>query len=116
MSHTKEPWSIGEYGEVIAAGVMLYTVGTRIPMTAGPNKNEAAANMRRIVDCVNACAGMADPAAEIELMRKVTTGKIEESIASTAEIKRLRAEVASLRQQLATCGVVINDLSKEPLL
>ncbi len=28
------------------------------------------ANLRRIVACVNACAGMKDPAAEIEALRK----------------------------------------------
>lgn len=30
---------------------------------------EAQANARRFVDCWNACAGMADPAAEITAMR-----------------------------------------------
>ena len=45
---------------------------------------DAEATARRIVACVNACAGMADPAAEI------------------AEVKRQRAELlAAMRQTLA---------------
>lgn len=33
-------------------------------------RNNSAGDERRIVDCVNACRGMADPAAEIQAMRE----------------------------------------------
>ena len=34
------------------------------------NRNGSAGDERRIVDCVNACQGMTDPAAEIQAMRE----------------------------------------------
>ena len=64
--HTPEPWRVkfahgtsdvyDKEGELIA---LVYP-------TEGP---ENAANAARIVACVNACKGMADPAAEIAALR-----------------------------------------------
>lgn len=34
-----------------------------------PNLNTVKANLKRIIDCVNACAGMEDPAKEIEALK-----------------------------------------------
>ena len=74
--HTPEPWVATDraikrdngfgYGEIIA----------NVPggNTSGPffvqSNEECEANARRIVACVNACAGMEDPVAEIEKLRR----------------------------------------------
>jgi len=88
--HTQEPWAATDraikrdngfgYGEIIA----------NVPggNTSGPFfvqcDEECEANARRIVSCVNACAGMADPAAEI------------------AELKRQRDEFVGLMELIAS--------------
>ena len=65
--HTPEPWKDGFLRVTALNG------GMRVAVTScdGGNVEIEQANANRIVDCVNACAGMADPAAEIaELKRK----------------------------------------------
>lgn len=63
QKHTPEPWSIGRYDEISAStsdnfGGRINLVGVSTPITAGPDMDEAKANARRIVACVNACAGI----------------------------------------------------------
>jgi hypothetical protein len=79
MSHTKEPWiAVGKrikqdltiIGLSSDAGV---TIGSASGgSTSGPyfveNDEEVAANARRIVACVNACAGIATDALELGRM------------------------------------------------
>lgn len=65
MKHTPEPWyqeSDGG-GSIIAADPQCVEV---IGSTDGKKWQE---NARRIVACVNACAGMADPAKEIAKLK-----------------------------------------------
>jgi hypothetical protein len=59
MSHTQEPWEVEEddNGSIIVSGRQMVNIGYH---------EEAF----RIVACVNACAGMIDPAAEINAMRE----------------------------------------------
>lgn len=61
-SHTPEPWFIcsTEPAEIRTHPYLGSTIGHTIPN---------AHNAHRIVACVNACKGMADPAADIEAMR-----------------------------------------------
>jgi len=60
MSHTPEPWSFGYVPPL-------------------------EANEHRAIACVNACAGMADPEAEIEVMR--------------SKVRRLQDELRNVREQ-----------------
>lgn len=62
--HTPEPWTAapfdGEFERVQARGCV---VAECVP------QDNMSANAARIVECVNACEGMADPAAEIAALR-----------------------------------------------
>ena len=85
--HTPEPWVFDDRPDIdtnfysddatgsIIGGCQEYTFAHR-------DIEERRANARRIVTCVNACAGMADPAAEI------------------AELKRQRDELLALAERL----------------
>lgn len=77
--HTPEPWELGEVGDKIRHfcpakdGTSILTVALEYdnddwePTYFGAVYSREDA--RRIVACVNACAGMADPAAEIAKLR-----------------------------------------------
>jgi hypothetical protein len=59
---TKEPWRLDRYGGVISAdGQEVAANGFTTVCSAGDYQDHAKANSRRIVACVNACAGIADP-------------------------------------------------------
>lgn len=86
--HTPEPWVFDDLQDLEtnfysddATGSIIG--GCQEYMFAHRDIEERRANARRIVTCINACAGMADPAAEI------------------AELKRQRDEL------LAALGVAI---------
>jgi hypothetical protein len=74
--HTATPWKLQKPSW--ARDIYIYECGkditTAIAQVFGhqvdDGEAEAIAHARRIVDCVNACAGMSDPAAEIEAMRE----------------------------------------------
>ena len=82
--HTPEPWAVDEYMAVGGlTGMLIDNAGNHIGTAFNVTMSaEAVTNARRIVTCVNACAGMADPAAEI------------------AELKRQRDELMSLAERL----------------
>ena len=73
--HTPEPWVFDDRPDIdtnfysgdatgsIIGGCQEYTFARR-------DIEERRANARRIVTCVNACAGMADPAAEIAELKR----------------------------------------------
>jgi len=86
--HTPEPWKIDEHenhffimrrwGGGVEPGnssVFGSAYGAHIGSlefvgdTAVPTRKQAEANARRIVACVNACKGMADPENEIAVLR-----------------------------------------------
>ena len=73
QKHTPEPW-------YEAGGIIFYHKGERLLSDSliakffaspryGLNVKTSYANAARVVACVNACAGMADPAAEIAALR-----------------------------------------------
>ena len=75
MKHTSEPWSLLSQRQDIIKG----KDGSHILECIGHEANpRTQANADRIVACVNACAGMEDPAYEIAKLRE--------------EVKRLRGE------------------------
>lgn len=72
--HTPEPWAIhpnpsyicNEQGAEIAT---LWCIGEAAGVQGMKYYPESDANAQRIVACVNACAGMVDPAKEIAELR-----------------------------------------------
>ena len=74
MKHTKEPWYIGYVHQsngpaILAKYVTENQTGIQwIGTTIGEKTCDA--NAARIVACVNACAGMDDPATEIANLRE----------------------------------------------
>ena len=83
MKHTPEPWEFAEwntginnspgFGLMTDVGSLNVTVHTRKPKGNGFDEvdctDQAIADARRIVSCVNACAGIEDPAAAIQAAR-----------------------------------------------
>ena len=102
--HTPEPWGlVGEPNgytvwNVVDDGVNPGCVGRILARVCGAavNVEEEEANGARIVACVNACAGMADPAAEIAALKQVG---IANSVMHLEAVDAA-AENAILRDQL----------------
>ena len=72
--HTPEPWE-RVHGIIVQSPFQKIPNGTRsltICRTDNPRmgEQEEGANAKRIVDCVNACAGMDDPAKEIASLKE----------------------------------------------
>ena len=67
MKHTPEPWEIygryGDHGRIVGEGDrhIAGTMGYSSNIRSGEVRAENQANARRIVECVNACAGIEDP-------------------------------------------------------
>ena len=66
-AHTPEPWRVA-----IHAPAGLVKIEADKIVVADTIRNEA--NATRLVACVNACAGMTDPAAQIKAMRDALKG------------------------------------------
>ena len=62
LAHTPEPWTAND--EITGGKVSIYANGPLGYIGENPEANAA-----RICACVNACAGMTDPAAEIKALR-----------------------------------------------
>jgi len=90
MKHTQEPWIVTGsvklvgnektwrtehwIGEILTQGVYRGSIcylqsANHLP--TGTTIEETEANARRIADCVNACAGMENPAEEIKRLREL---------------------------------------------
>ena len=65
MTHTKEPWAVGK--DPSDKGT-IYGMFGRLAVSIGGEAERTNANAARIVACVNACAGIADPAIVPELV------------------------------------------------
>jgi hypothetical protein len=67
-THTPEPWGFDKNDE---DNLFVFSKAKicNLYNTIGTEYDEAEANAARIVACVNACAGMEDPAAEIERLK-----------------------------------------------
>jgi hypothetical protein len=94
MKHTKEPWQFKDTEmKITGTGDLFFlqviaNVSPKMDYTKGMGTQHA--NAARIVACVNACAGMDDPAAEIERLRDM-----EKNIAPILQTVR------SLAQQIS---------------
>ena len=66
--HTPEPW---EVERSVDYGLVAQAVNPSPNDSDIDGNREAHYNAARIVACVNACAGIDDPAAEIAALRKV---------------------------------------------
>ena len=66
MKHTPEPWELKHDYTPEGGYYKITKQGDYWPIIPESSCNE---NFSRIVACVNACAGMDDPAAEIERLR-----------------------------------------------
>lgn len=81
--HTQEPWEAKTFAIYDAAGRMILQIG--VSADRAFSEAEMEANARRIVACVNACAGV--PMEVLELMAKVPC-----TLMLTAESKMLLAQ------------------------
>lgn len=113
-AHTPEPLVLGcrssDMSEHSPRGWCLTSGGKRIaniPDAPEVSENEQADNAARIVACVNACAGMHDPAAEIACLR----GRSDGIPAMCAEVETLRAALASARHSVAQLRAALADLA-----
>ncbi|MBS1143399.1 MAG: hypothetical protein H6R14_805 [Proteobacteria bacterium] len=97
MSHTKEPWSYGEDNDG------WYVEKDGVQIAHGLSEQDA----RRIVACVNACAGMDDPEGKLSEMRHMITDmhirainaeKNLDSYKDAAEYNKRRAEDAEKKR------------------
>ena len=77
--HTKEPWEWG-------GGTAITRLGRYIHVEPLRSLREASANARRIVACVNSCAGIPTEALE--------AGVIGEMQAAFADLERTASDVA----------------------
>lgn len=104
--HTAEPWQwieFGAWGDQVIYGPDAKERPIATAYAERGKRLMARANAQRIVACVNACAGMDDPAAEILKLRE--NEAIVTSLCASAEISighhaLLRAENARLRAGL----------------
>ena len=70
MKHTQEPWETSKHGTPDAFPQFGIYSGNRNDHATIKGDN-ASADADRIVACVNACAGIEDPAAELARLRRV---------------------------------------------
>jgi hypothetical protein len=71
--HTREPWYLQPepWPPSIRTGPRGYEIAiAKSPYTASDYREEERANAERIVDCVNACTGMANPVMELAWLRR----------------------------------------------
>ena len=92
MKHTPEPWRITTHLSSDITHIVRRIDGEKhaVCIIRTNNAEEANANAARIVACVNACAGMDDPAAEIERLRDM-----EKNIAPILQTVRALAQQIS---------------------
>ena len=81
MEHTPEPWKLNYLGSC-AAGVGIETeddevVSVTCSSCQGDDERLSAANARRIVACVNACAGISTEALECRANGEVKAALLE---------------------------------------
>lgn len=102
-AHTPEPWRVDGY--VVYALELdrlgrernRFTAAVYTSLRGSAPFSEAAANAARIVACVNACAGLPDPAAELARLREVE----REQAARIAEVEALLLKVLNALLPLA---------------
>ena len=77
MKHTKEPW---EFRDIYSYGIgFIYGAGIEVAETNGNSLEEINANAKRIVACVNACAGITNEALEAGIVGGVLRNYMQDS-------------------------------------
>lgn len=117
MRHTKEPWTTNGH-EIGDFPMMLVKIANRI---SGSNYDESVANAERIVKCVNACAGINDPAEFVDLAKRYENdcvrwektmmlaigedgpGSVVEAIQKLKSEKKILADALELLVHLHAC-------------
>jgi nitroreductase len=117
MSHTKEPWRIGRFTGPASYDEVRETVGnmdvvvdtdTGPYVLAGCNINfpdDARANARRIVACVNACAGYSTDDLE-HFGRFLSSGEADALAEHHALIEQQRDELLAALEYAVEAGLV----------
>ena len=104
MEHTKEPWTgpgkAPRYAENSPVTVVVSAGGYSLAHMYGDNKRE---NAKRIVQCVNACAGIEDPETAIKALRDACELALSalQDIDATQELPDLDVEFGALEKALA---------------
>lgn len=106
--HTKEPWDIGTNSESYKSYECYIgnadVIGAVAFIPKSQNKN-GKANARRIVACVNACAGMDDPEAHITLL--------EDNANDAGKYKHQRDELLSIVKDMRNAKSEVFSMSPE---
>lgn len=119
MNYTKEPWCVGdtthENGEFIETAIMALEGRAAIAVCLDFGFNNLGmreANARRIVACVNACAGVSNDILENEMFRGAIAGK-----ARLIDVIQQRDELlAALKALEDACDKRVSCLSREAYL
>lgn len=95
MIHTPEPWVQKRAVKATAAGIVDVTDifgadGNRVLCNLTPH------DRTRIVACVNACAGIPDPAAELARLRH-RASDLEERLAQAARLLEMHLPIGAVR-------------------
>lgn len=94
--HTKEPWSIDKYGHVLDSnGKDLAANGFTTICNSGERQECARATTRRIVACVNACAGI--PTAMLEAIPEWEKAGVQ----TANKLMQQRDELAAMLERIA---------------
>lgn len=114
QKHTPEPWRVRQPTLGKIGGIEVVNPdGLIAQMQFHPaRQNEALADAERIVACVNACAGMDDPVAEIEGLRSESSARLavaqqagDELIAAEAQRDELLAALRDFKKIAATAYI-----------
>lgn len=84
IEHTKEPWVFDQYGNVNVNGETIRTMGFALSSC-----KTSISNSRRIVACVNACAGI--PTEHLEAAGK--SAPVQSSLNGYLDMKKQREEL-----------------------
>lgn len=116
--HTKEPWIIDEYGTVLANGHTLIVAG--MALSAGRKGDIEVANSRRIVACVNACAGFANPEKDIPAIETASKMHFDQAMANGQRASEYEAQrdelLAALKDALQFVSDHVNFGGKYPYI
>jgi hypothetical protein len=102
QKHNLEPWSLEEdkHGNVIITGSDPHKWRNELIVIFPTGTVRAKENAARIVDCVNACAGIVDPKMVIRFMKAIKLNQDYNRLEAKevfAELDRLKAENEQLK-------------------
>jgi len=103
--HTPEPWALRDYA---VRSVEIHADGDKVKLDSyviagGHCYWQRTCDFVRIVACVNACAGIADPAKELERLRQIEKQWREDNTSSTRYGEAVRAAGLEVRGYTLKC-------------